>query len=95
MKSRGKIIFEGVCYTIVAAGTVWGEMLAKHLEKPPTQGALLLATVISLVAVANALKAYASSSTGDKEAIQAEVKAAVKEEKIVEAKEESFKPYKG
>lgn len=85
MKSRGKIIFEGFCYTVMSGGPPWIDLLTRHVDKaPPSQGAVLLAFALSVVAVFTALKAFASSSTGDQQAIKAEVKAAVKEEQATD-----------
>ncbi len=60
MKSRLTITVEGLLYIIIAAGSGWAEFLIS--DRPITPRALYAVGVVSLVAAANALKAFLSQS---------------------------------
>lgn len=79
MKSKAKIIFEGICYTLMLGGPPWVDLYTRHLDTDPSPNEVKVAFVMAIVAVATGLKAFASSSTGDQAAMQAEVKQAVED----------------
>lgn len=82
MKSRSKIIREAFFYSLMLGCPPWIDLYTRRLETAPTQNELIVATLISIVAVATGLKAFESSSTGSDKLVikEAVVEAPNKEE---------------